>query len=212
MSLPCNLRTLYRCASNHAWRRCSYATCASSPSWLSPSSSTMSRAAKHTKSTTYGPIAACLRNFHPLICRPRRCCHMRHSDVVMFVRSSRARFVSGEGTCGPSSRNVAPASQAVNTGCATLDLPSGAFGATSPASGEDNRCNPGRPLRRLRRHLPGKRGGHNLQDLPASRGRWPAKPAGGGVQLGTPSSSPLAGEVAGGARRRGRSGLHRPRG
>ena len=69
-----------------SWRLSASACC-------DPSRSTISIAASHRKSATYGPHGTCLRNFSPLNRRSRRRAHSFRSSSVCVRRNPRAMFV-----------------------------------------------------------------------------------------------------------------------
>ena len=77
---PCDSSQVVRCASYG----CRSACCP-------PSSSTISRASKHTKSTTYRPMGTCRRNLRPSKRAARNCCHKTHSASVEPFRNWRAK-------------------------------------------------------------------------------------------------------------------------
>jgi hypothetical protein len=82
-----NRRTWNPSDSNFAWRTASYST---RPSWLIPSSSTMSMAGRHRKSAMQGPMTCCRWNLSPPNRFARKHCQRILSDSVEPGRRARA--------------------------------------------------------------------------------------------------------------------------
>src|SRR5205823_583904 len=96
----------------------------------------MSRASRHRKSTTYGPIGSCRTNLKLCSLRPRRLLHKRASAGMSARRRERARRIWRRGvkdtadpTCGSTVALCAPA----------LIRPSGTFShASAWEKGKEN--------------------------------------------------------------------------
>src|SRR5438309_11938403 len=86
-----NLRTRYPRDDSHAVRRSSSIDAAAC--WL-PSTSSTTRALRHAKSTTYGPIGTWRRKRRPAIWLRRSRIQRRSSVSVLVERSPRARSIS----------------------------------------------------------------------------------------------------------------------
>src|SRR5437870_2554103 len=159
--------TRYPFATNHASLRSSLMT-----SWVSPSISTISRAALQKKSAKYEPIGTCRRNLNPLTCRSRSRNHTYHSTLVMLFRSSRARSTSGDRM--PTESTALARNPMVVVNAETIELPTRARVAPRPW-----------------RDLPAGRGGKNALPDPPRGGeeeRLPDPPHGGEEER--PTGSP----------------------
>src|ERR1700716_532739 len=111
---------------------------------------------------------------------------MRHSEAGWFFRSSRARYVSGEGTSRTIAESLVTRNPPRKEVCADLYVPSGPSGHLPGKRGGQTTSGPSG-------HLPGKRGGRNPNHPPALRATSPA--SGEGETTANPSAtSPAGGE------------------